>query len=488
MSKTAEKNDFPIWLPPAVVKEIRQGLRSPAFMITLVLFPVALSLLFIFGFITDQKGNPFFGAETITGIFWLIISLALVTVLPLRALQSIRGEIHSRTSDLLVLTKLTPWRIVWGKWCSFMAQCLLLICTLLPFAFVRYYYGSIDLVSDFYWAAILLTGCASLTAIAIWVSGTHIALRIPFMLGLLLISLMMLSIIMNSKYIIDADQAWYIFGIIIYLLLAAIPLFLILASRWLSLPSDNVSKRLRLCTLIYLLPCASFWFLYRDMDSEWIATYMVASGVFVAFVFILELTTPLSFLPPHVATGKSRLINSLKNIFLVPGFFSAAMFTLLFTVLITATGAIGITETAATEKIEHDRYIHALGYLFIFAMLWWYSLIVPAYFMISAQRKLKMATPLVYIGGIGLLMLAASVLRFMDRDLDYISLLLPWGTLTVQPMTIQRIAGTDVFAIEYIIIVCMLFALALLVAMWSIKPWKQNLKKAASLDYINRKG
>ena len=64
------------------------------------------------------------------GVFWFIVGLQLLLVTPARAFGGLRTEIDSRSLDLLVLTRLTAWRIVLGKWTSLMVQALLLVIAL----------------------------------------------------------------------------------------------------------------------------------------------------------------------------------------------------------------------------------------------------------------------------------------------------------------------------------------------------------------------
>ena len=57
---TSRSLDFPIWVPSALVKELRQGLRTPTFILLVSLFPTLLSFFFLFSFIINPlEGFPF---------------------------------------------------------------------------------------------------------------------------------------------------------------------------------------------------------------------------------------------------------------------------------------------------------------------------------------------------------------------------------------------------------------------------------------------
>ena len=131
---TTPSPDFPSWFPSALVKELRQGLRTLSFILLLSLFPAALALFFLFSFIPDPTGSgTLVSSGVCNSIFWTFLIFAVAGAIPFRALFSIREELESRNSELLLLTRQTSGRIIMGKWASFMAQALLImfICCLL---------------------------------------------------------------------------------------------------------------------------------------------------------------------------------------------------------------------------------------------------------------------------------------------------------------------------------------------------------------------
>jgi hypothetical protein len=168
------RGDFPGWLPPMVVKELRQGLRTKGFAGAFIIFQALMAITMLAAVTSAVSTNPNVRAATlatINGFFWTLLSLQMLVFTPGRALGSLQSEAESRTLDLLVLTRLDAWRIVAGKWASLMAQAALLLIAMLPYGIVRYFAGAVDLVGDASMCAVLFGGCGLLTAAGLWGSG-----------------------------------------------------------------------------------------------------------------------------------------------------------------------------------------------------------------------------------------------------------------------------------------------------------------------------
>ena len=153
--KAAGLPDFSERLSPMLVKELRQGMRSPLFVWGLI----AMNL-FLAGVVWLTMDDPdenmlhqaFFG-----GYCALVCGL-----LPLRAAGALHDELRGNTIDTLILTKLTGWRITLGKWVAVVAQQLLATVTVLPYLIVRYFAGGINIPMEVAWLGIfLLAGMGS---------------------------------------------------------------------------------------------------------------------------------------------------------------------------------------------------------------------------------------------------------------------------------------------------------------------------------------
>src|SRR4051812_36487155 len=175
------RGDFPTWLPAMLVKELRQGLRTRGFVGAFIIFQVIMALLMVgtvFGSMFGNSMSRSIMATTITGFFWTLLGAQMLLSTPARALGTLQAELDSRALDLLVLTRLTAWRIVLGKWGSLMAQSLLLLVAMLPYGIVRYFMGSVNLMEDAQIGASMIAGCALLTAAGLACSGLPKIVRV----------------------------------------------------------------------------------------------------------------------------------------------------------------------------------------------------------------------------------------------------------------------------------------------------------------------
>ena len=177
--------DFPEWLSPMVVKELRQGMRSRMFVVSFLLLHAAMILLAFLGLaLAANRIDP----GPTTGFFWTIIGALLLVVMPLSGLGSVANERQANTLELIFLTRLTTRRILAGKWLAIVAQTALLVCAVLPYAVLRYFLGGVNLTGDLLILLGLMLGSALLSGIAVGLSPhasrlTRILLGIGIIVG-----------------------------------------------------------------------------------------------------------------------------------------------------------------------------------------------------------------------------------------------------------------------------------------------------------------
>lgn len=182
-------DDFPSWISPMLVKELRQGVQSGAFAWTFVLLQVAMFVLMTF-WLLERSTNDSIQLNTnrlFHGWFWVVFGLAAVLVLPLRAAGSMAAERVGNTLDLLRLTRLSSMQIVTGKWLAIMAQVLLLSTAVLPYVVLQYFFGGLDIVSDLFAFVSVLLAASVVTAASVstagqpaWSRGVFVVLAMIF--------------------------------------------------------------------------------------------------------------------------------------------------------------------------------------------------------------------------------------------------------------------------------------------------------------------
>lgn len=133
--------DFSDRLSPMVVKELRQGLRTRAFGSTMLLMHVLLILATL---ITGSAANTDDTRWLLDGIATLVLCL----VMPFRVSNALADEVKQNTLDMLMFTRLSCSRIVFGKWASVALQSLLIALSLVPYVVARYVFGGMDLMLE----------------------------------------------------------------------------------------------------------------------------------------------------------------------------------------------------------------------------------------------------------------------------------------------------------------------------------------------------
>lgn len=170
--ESSDPRDFPDWLNPIVVKELRQGLRQFHFPLGFLLAHGILVAAFVMAFDSLRTGgeiNPGAGSAISSSIFASFAFFGFF-IQPLRALFSISEESSSASIEFLLLSRLGPLEIFTGKWLALFSQTVLLALSLLPYLVLRYHLGGMRLfgeLSTLYW---MLMASGILTAVAVTAS------------------------------------------------------------------------------------------------------------------------------------------------------------------------------------------------------------------------------------------------------------------------------------------------------------------------------
>ena len=133
--------DFSDRLSPMVVKELRQGLRTRVFGSTMLFMHVLLILITL---ITGSAQNTDETRWMLDGLSTLVLCL----VMPFRVSNALAEEVKMNTLDMLMLTRLSCSRIVFGKWASVALQSALIALSLMPYIVARYVFGGMDVMLE----------------------------------------------------------------------------------------------------------------------------------------------------------------------------------------------------------------------------------------------------------------------------------------------------------------------------------------------------
>jgi ABC-type transport system involved in multi-copper enzyme maturation permease subunit len=442
----AGRVDFPTWLPAMLVKELRQGLRAKGFVGTLVAFQVIMTLFTIFA-IAGGSGSTSFGI--LQGSYWVVLVVQLLLITPGRALAGLQGELETRSIDLLLLTRLTAWRVVLGKWISLLVQGALLVVAMLPYGVARYFFGSVDLAGELKLIAMIFAGSAVLTAAALWSSAMPKVARIALGIGMVFVlqfipGLNAAFAMMTGSRPGRGGPGISVAGAEMWLLVfnAALVLAVCLvgAVRKLAPRAESQSPLMRLLPLLAFVPVP---FMGLRMATGQTA---VAAVMFV-LVAALELARPEEPMRNHWrAWARFGTFGRLVGRFVQPGW-ASAMEWLLVIAAATALGGLATTQPWKVAQL---------------AMLGAEALIFPALLLtfMSSHFTQRSAGYVLVLGGASLIAAvgtaSASVLK-MSSLADLTLLLLPissfWsvvaartppanGVLIIQAIVAAAVIGT----------------------------------------------
>ncbi len=195
--------DLPQRLGPMVTKELRQGLRRGIFLLPFIgiqIFAIAAMVLeFQMGGDEIEKSTPYDGplnflmflpGEMFSGPFWVVVGVICLVLMPLGGLLLMSEEVEEGNHELLLMTPLSRWQVVKGKFFTLWGLCLLTLSSLLPYAIVRYFIGGIDVGRNLNLALTVILGSGIFVAGTIGASSFQKMIARIAILGLFLGSLL----------------------------------------------------------------------------------------------------------------------------------------------------------------------------------------------------------------------------------------------------------------------------------------------------------
>lgn len=289
------KSDFPDWLSPMLVKELRQGIRSKAFMAVFFFTQLLMILSVVMNLVATSTSGSSEMPVFLNGLFWLLISVPVLLIMPIRGFSTLHSEMKTRTLELVFLTRLSARRIAFGKWLALMAQMVLLLCAVLPYVMLRYFLGGIDLLEDIQATFFLLVGGSVLTALTVAMSPFESrVVRIFAIIGFVLIVTFAPSFLAMwiGKLLITGSGPLDMLRIYLCIL-AFVPAFIALclevAASRIAPAAENHATSKRLIGLYFLLVPIPLGLTGIDMR----ALYLLAT-VFIAAVVVDALSEPMS--------------------------------------------------------------------------------------------------------------------------------------------------------------------------------------------------
>lgn len=315
-------------LSPMLIKELRQGLKSKSFYFAFLLMQGLMFFSVLMLASTMEAGRSPDGVNT---MFWVCLGAPLVVITPLRALGGLVQEIKGNTLELIFLTRLSAWRIVTGKWTALFSQAVLLTVAAMPYLFLRYFIGGINVSEDLLTVLWLLLTSATMTALGVCFSAfralwARVLVVIAFVFGTqFMAGFLMVMRFGGSSSPFSGIAHPGLYGLMIAAaMVVAILLMLFWGAGRIAPAAENYSRWKRLLTLL-LLGCVA-GMTWASGEEEMI---LLALVVLVPLCIDVLGEKPLLFPSVYQPFVKLGATGRLLSFFFAPGWPSGVFFTLL---------------------------------------------------------------------------------------------------------------------------------------------------------------
>ncbi len=417
--------DFPDRISPMLVKELRQGLRAKTFIVVFLTLQVFLGIMLLSASATSSSDRA---GSVISGMIFTFFSIAVLVVQPIRGVAALSSEIKGNTIDMMVLTRLSAWRIVFGKWVALISQSALILSTIIPYLILRYFFGGMNLVGEIVFLALLFITSMALTAITVGLSGSSSAVIraiIPlFGTPLLFIGLISMMFDGGGRQLIDTcslDSPQSLIAVGIYILAIAYlgGSALSLGASLIAPAAENHSSFRRIVALTGMLGMlAAIYFSTIDRTLSLLLICLIATPA------ILIALTESALLVPTVCQPfvKRGAVGKAIGNFLYPGLASGIIFTVLI-------AAIGITACLIKPSLSASNEFYAVILAYLGALL--FPAVIQAFFFRGDGQRV--ANYLLLMIGSGILTGILSALTEAMSNRDFLWLFV-WNPTVLMSM------------------------------------------------------
>ena len=320
--------DFPDRLSPMLVKELRQGMRTKAFVGLFLTLQIILGVILLSAGAAASSDEA---GEIISSIIFIMFSIAVLIIQPMRGITALSSEVKGNTIDMMVLTRLSAWRIVTGKWASIVSQSALLLVTIIPYLILRYFFGGMNLIGEIVFLAVLFLSSTTLTAVTVGLSATSsvilrtlLLIALPFFLSLG-VGRSSGGSGLSTYFALDTEES-RVFVSIYLAACAYLGFFMLSIGTSLIAPyAENHSTLRRLISLVVTIIAAVLGSMsFTDTDA---LPFFLTLVLLPVFAISLSEFAPLAA-PTYRKFAKRGALGQLAGLFLFPGWASGFFFCL----------------------------------------------------------------------------------------------------------------------------------------------------------------
>jgi hypothetical protein len=156
-------SDWPDWMNPILVKELRQSLRSRWFEMIFLWLCGSLTLITAFGTTIDARTGT-------TSVFWIAVVATFHLLLPLRSALSASDDQQRGNVELIRVIGISAETLANQRFTALFFHTLILASLVLPHVTLRYFMGGIDLIDELQYLALLTFTTPVVGSVFLWLS------------------------------------------------------------------------------------------------------------------------------------------------------------------------------------------------------------------------------------------------------------------------------------------------------------------------------
>jgi hypothetical protein len=302
-------------LSPILVKEVRQMVRGRDFAWAFAASLLAGIAISFMGAAEALAGNTTAGRGT---FIWLLSCLALVAlaVIPMGAFSALRNERMEQTLDLMMLTALSPRRVVVGKLLAQAVKLTTLFAAVAPFLAMSFLIGGVDFVTIILSLAALFVASLWMSALALFLSTLMKSRAMSGIVygGMALAVLLLLTVTRNiymmvtgfgRGFSVSAGPSWsWTLGLWMTFCVASMVNLVLLAENRLGLSTANRVTPVRVGFFVQFVLICLATMTYASFSAavrfDAVETLGITAGLHLGLVAMFVLTEDV-VVPPTVA-------------------------------------------------------------------------------------------------------------------------------------------------------------------------------------------
>lgn len=311
------------WLNPIAVKELRQAVRGK--FVTVALILSFLAQLVAVGAITAARTfnrNHAAGNDSFLILFNVLFT-ACIFLIPMYSGVRIAAERSDSDVDLLFITTIRPWTIVWGKVLSVIGLVVLLFSASLPFLVFSYVLRGVDFVTIVIVLAVAMVMVVSQSILALFLGCLptsrpfKIALALGFFISTIFTYPPLIALAEGLTRggvvgLVTRPDFWLSTGAMVVGVLSANSVLLVLTTALITPPAANRAKGIRIVLaatwLVWLIPAVASAVVLNRIE---VLTMWAIGELGVISLVLLSATSERESWGPRVA--RTIPVNPLKR-------------------------------------------------------------------------------------------------------------------------------------------------------------------------------